>query len=469
MSLLEGKMKKITIHRHNYKRKKRNFLNHEVHYETHPDLASHTDLADHLQALDDDEDLRIEQDPIKIEMPHKTQRDVPADDGLEEAIKEKPVKKVKKRRKHIDKKVLKWAILLLSLLLLLLLLSLIPWSKLVAPKHDERQPVELTKVEKAIEKTKDSVVSVTNIQRAKDLLNDVGATREPEEVGIGSGVIYKLDDTYAYIITNEHVVKGAKTIEVTTTKNEKLIAKKLGGDAWSDIAVIRVPVGQSMNTMPLSKDKNLRLGQTTIAIGSPLGKTFAGSVSQGIISGTNRQVPVDLNGDGTYDWEMNVLQTDAAINPGNSGGALINDNGELIGINTLKITLQNVEGLGFAIPTDEALRIARLLEKDGNIKRPTLGVAAEDLHNLFLTAVQDEVNLPADVKNGVVLMEIEPNSPADASGLQTKDVVTQIDDTPIDSAVIFRKVLFYDKKKGDTITITYYRNGQKESVEVTLT
>lgn len=334
-----------------------------------------------------------------------------------------------------------------------------------APEKPKTVQETLTKTEKAIKITKDHVVSVVNLQKANNLLNE---SEVPEEVGIGSGVIYKVTDKAAFIVTNYHVIKDAETVQVTLSTNRKVKASVIGSDEWTDLAVIKIPKGQLSGQMKFADSDKIIVGQTAIAIGSPLSQTFAGSVSQGIISGLNRAVPVDMDGDGLYDWESNVIQTDAAVNPGNSGGALVNDRGELVGINAMKISLDNVEGISFAIPSNDVKKITAILETKHKIVRPELGVQVQDINNLQLDAVRQQLGIPADRTEGVIVMGVEGGSAAQAAGLQAQDIITKMDGKQLKSLVQFRKILYYDHQKGDTLTMTVLRQGKTEQLKAIL-
>ncbi|WP_233135140.1 trypsin-like peptidase domain-containing protein [Terribacillus sp. 7520-G] len=313
----------------------------------------------------------------------------------------------------------------------------------------------------AIQDASAAVVGVENLQQT-DLFS------ESEEAGSGSGVIYKKENGKAYIVTNNHVVDGATSLEVTLANGEKAKATLLGTDQISDLAVLEIDGANVDTVATFGTSDDLTVGQQAIAIGNPLGAEFAGSVTQGIISGLDRSVAVDSNNDGTEDWVTEVLQTDAAINPGNSGGALINANGEVIGINSMKIAQEEVEGIGFAIPIDAAKPIINQLEKSGKVERPYVGIGAVSLDQVPQVNAQQTLNLPEGVTQGVVLAQVVENSPAADAGLQQYDVITKIDDQDITSMVDLRSYLYSDKKIGDKVTVTYYRDGKKETTKLTL-
>lgn len=313
----------------------------------------------------------------------------------------------------------------------------------------------------AIQDASAAVVGVENLQQT-DLFS------ESEEAGSGSGVIYKKEDGKAYVVTNHHVVDGATSLEVTLSNGQKEKATLLGSDEISDLAVLEIDGTNVDQVATFGTSDDLTVGQQAIAIGNPLGAEFAGSVTQGIISGLDRSVAVDSNNDGTEDWVTEVLQTDAAINPGNSGGALINANGEIVGINSMKIAQEEVEGIGFAIPIDAAKPIINQLESTGKVERPYIGIGAVSLDQVPQVNAQETLNLPEDVTQGVVLAQVVESSPAADAGLQEYDVVTKIDDQDITSMVDLRSYLYSDKNIGDEVTVTYYRDGKKETTKLTL-
>lgn len=322
----------------------------------------------------------------------------------------------------------------------------------------------------AIQKAKQSVVSIINLQRMGEVVPGLQETpeSEPEEAGTGSGVIYKLTDDHAYIVTNNHVVEGATELQVNLENGDQLSGEIVGTDLWTDLAVVRVERGNIDDAIDFGNSDQLLVGETAIAIGSPLGQAFSGSVSRGIISGLDRSVPVDIDTDGNYDWEANVLQTDAAINPGNSGGALVDQNGDLIGINSMKISMPTVEGIGFAIPVNEVEQIVTQLEENGEVQRPYLGVLLQDLYTVPAEVLVSEMNLPDDVNSGVIISHVEEGTPADAAGLEALDVVVSLDGNEVENMMELRKYLYYEKEQGEEMQIEYYRDGQLQQTTATL-
>ncbi|MGN4424992.1 S1C family serine protease [Bacillus cereus group sp. MYBK30-1] len=315
-----------------------------------------------------------------------------------------------------------------------------------------------------IEGAKDVVVGVINMQQSVDPFA-MQPTGQEETAGTGSGVIYKKSGNKAYIVTNNHVVDGANKLAVKLSDGKQVDAKLVGKDPWLDLAVVEIDGSNVNKVASLGDSSKIRAGEKAIAIGNPLG--FDGSVTEGIISSKEREIPVDIDGDKRPDWQAQVIQTDAAINPGNSGGALFNQNGEVIGINSSKIAQQSVEGIGFAIPINIAKPVIESLEKDGVVKRPALGVGVVSLEDVQAYAV-NQLKVPKEVTNGVVLGKIYPISPAEKAGLEQYDIVVALDDQKVENSLQFRKYLYEKKKVGEKVDVTFYRNGQKMTKTATL-
>ncbi|WP_201716155.1 S1C family serine protease [Rossellomorea arthrocnemi] len=327
-----------------------------------------------------------------------------------------------------------------------------------------------TDVTKAVEKTGDSVVGITNIQ-SQSFWGQGGGQTQDQQAGTGSGVMYKKEGKTVYIVTNNHVVEGADQLEVTLADGTKVPAKLRGTDVWTDLAVIEID-GSKIKKDVIAEFGNsdeLKAGEPVIAIGNPLGLQFSGSVTQGVVSGVERTIPVDINQDGMEDWNAEVLQTDAAINPGNSGGALINISGQLVGINSMKIAQEAVEGIGLAIPINYAEPIIEDLEQYGEVKRPAMGVTLEDVNQISAYHQQETLKLPKDINYGVMIRQTVPNSPAAQAGLQELDVITELDGEKIENVIDLRKHLYNKKEVNDQMKVTFYRNGKKKEVTMKLT
>ncbi len=326
-----------------------------------------------------------------------------------------------------------------------------------------------TDITKVVAEVKNAVVSVINKQSTSrnSLSGTQQSSGELATASEGSGVIYKNADGYAYIVTNYHVIANSQELEVLLADGTRAKAEIVGSDQWTDLAVIRIANTNVSTVAEFANSDDVQVGQTAIAIGSPLGSEFATSVTQGIVSATNRSVATDVDGDGQEDWVVTAIQTDAAINPGNSGGALINSAGQVIGINSMKISKSSVEGMGFAIPSNEVVSIIKQLETDGKITRPALGISMVNLSSVNERVIE-QLNLPRDVKNGVVIAEVMAKGSAKAAGLQAYDVIVEMDGQKIEGIQNLRKVL-YSHKVGDKLEVTYYRNGQKQTTTISLT
>ncbi|MBB3868484.1 serine protease [Parageobacillus toebii NBRC 107807] len=318
-----------------------------------------------------------------------------------------------------------------------------------------------SQVTKAIDKVSDAVVGIVNIQEAN-------FWSQGGEAGTGSGVIYKKENGKAFIVTNHHVVENASELEVSLKDGTRVPAKLLGSDVLMDLAVLEIDAKHVKKVAEFGNSDTVKPGEPVIAIGNPLGLQFAGSVTQGIISGTNRTVEVDLDQDGTPDWNAEVLQTDAAINPGNSGGALVNIQGQVIGINSMKIAQEAVEGIGFAIPINTAIPVISDLEKYGQVRRPYMGVELRSLSDISSYHLQATLHLPKDVTEGVAVIQVVPMSPAAQAGLKQFDVIVALDDHKIRDVLDLRKYLYTKKSIGDTMKVTFYRDGKKHTVTIKL-
>ena len=325
--------------------------------------------------------------------------------------------------------------------------SSLPIKNAVAVKSDTT---------KAVDKALESVVGIYTYQ-GNQLFE--GTT----ETGAGSGVIYKKSGDYAYIVTNHHVVDGASQVEVQVSEGTRLQAKVVGSDELTDLAVLRIDGSKVNSVAELGDSSKLTLGEPAIAIGNPLG-FLEGSVTEGIVSSTNRTIPVDTNGDGQEDWQSEVIQTDASINPGNSGGALINIDGQVIGINSSKIAQDEGEGSGFAIPMNVAKPIIEDLEQDGKVDRPTLGVRIADLSQVNPVGRTETLKLPDSVQEGVVIIEVEGSSLAEKAGLKQYDVITKVNGDQISSDAELRRSIY--ESNGKKMSITYYRNGKEQTTTV---
>ena len=319
-------------------------------------------------------------------------------------------------------------------------------------------------------------ISENSIADAVDKIYDatvvVRTSKNGTTVSTGTGFVYKVDGSTAYVMTNNHVVSGGDSAKVIFSDGTSADTKILGGDTYADIAVLTVSSSSIKQVATIGNTENLRLGDTTFAVGAPLGDTYSGTVTKGILSGKDRLVEVSFSGT-TSDYYMKVIQTDAALNPGNSGGPLCNINGEVIGVNSLKLTQEqtstssySVEGMGFAIPIEDALSYAELIENGGMVKRPYVGISMLDITNSYYLW-QAGVTLPNGVTEGVAVIEVVSSSPAAKAGLQKGDIITKLNDEKVSSVAKLRYEL-YKHSPGDKIDITYNRDGKEYTTQITL-
>ena len=323
----------------------------------------------------------------------------------------------------------------------------------------------------AVDKVKDAVVSVitysANSQNSLFGSTDTDTDTNTEQVSSeGSGVIYKKEGNFAYLVTNTHVINGAKKVDIRLADGTKVPGEIVGSDTYSDIAVVKIAADKVTTVAEFGDSDQLTVGETAIAIGSPLGSEYANTVTQGIVSSLNRNV--SLKSEDGQAISTKAIQTDTAINPGNSGGPLINIQGQVIGITSSKIATNggtSVEGLGFAIPSNDAINIINQLEKNGKVTRPALGIQMVNLSNLSSTDLQ-RLNVPSSVTSGVVVRSVITSMPANGH-LQQYDVITKVDDKAISSTTELQSAL-YSHSIGDSMTITYYRNGKEETTTIKL-
>lgn len=376
----------------------------------------------------------------------------------------------------------KWGQLLLVILISFFSGVLGSFTTLQLSQKQNTSPTNTTTVSKtavknensttqAVDKVKDAVVSVitysANSQNSLFGSAETDTDTNTEQVSSeGSGVIYKKEGNFAYLVTNTHVISGAKKVDIRLADGTKVPGEIVGSDTYSDIAVVKIAADKVTTVAEFGDSDQLTVGETAIAIGSPLGSEYANTVTQGIVSSLNRNV--SLKSEDGQAISTKAIQTDTAINPGNSGGPLINIQGQVIGITSSKIATNggtSVEGLGFAIPSNDAINIINQLEKNGKVTRPALGIQMVNLSNLSSTDLQ-RLNVPSSVTAGVVVRSVITSMPANGH-LQQYDVITKVDDKAISSTTELQSAL-YSHTIGDSMTITYYRNGKEETTTIKL-
>ena len=340
---------------------------------------------------------------------------------------------------------------------------------------------ETNQATKAFNKVKNAVVSVEAYSSSDNSLDSLfgnfggGKSAKETSESEGSGVIYKKSGNTAFIVTNNHVIAGSNKVEVLMSNGKKLPATVVGHDAISDLAVLKINAQDVTEVASFGNSDDIQVGQTALAIGSPLGSEYATSLTEGIISAKKRTIDV-TNSQGVTTGQETVIQTDAAINPGNSGGPLINLAGQVIGINSMKLSSTgtgsgsstSVEGMGFAIPSNEVVSIINQLVANGKVIRPALGISLIDLNNIPEEQQQSVLKLPSSVTGGIVVAKINDNSPLKGSGIQKGDVIVSLGGKKVTGLASLREAL-YAHKLGSTVEIGYYHNGQEKTTKVRLT
>lgn len=336
-------------------------------------------------------------------------------------------------------------------------IKLMPGTTIVN-KLEKEVTVNEQGIADAVEKVYDSVVVVENLKGG-----ELQAT--------GTGFIFKKSDNKYYVMTNYHVINGASSVKIQLTNNKELNVEVLGGDSYSDIAILAFESKDDYSIAEIGSSTDARVGDTTFAVGAPVDSTtYSWSVTRGIVSGKDRMVKVTTSSQTTSsDYIMKVLQTDAAINSGNSGGPLCNSNGQVIGITNMKLvsnSTSNIEGMGFAIPIEDAIDFANKIINGEDITRPTLGVSMLDISSTGLAYYN--ISVPDNVTNGVVIMSVSKNSAAEEGGLKKGDVILEIDNVKVTSSALLKYEL-YRHNIGDEITLKINRNGFEKTLKIKLT
>lgn len=309
-------------------------------------------------------------------------------------------------------------------------------------------------IAEAVNKLYDAVVVVKTYQK-KELYST------------GTGFVYEVDGNTAHILTNNHVIESGDEVYVQFTDGNSVKVDIVGSDKYADIAVLSMEANDSVKVASIGSSEEARIGDTVFAVGAPLdASTYSGTVTRGIVSGKNRLVSVSLSSSNTSDWVMSVLQTDAAINSGNSGGPLSNGNGEVIGITSLKLVNDGVEGMGFAIPIETAMEYALKIVKGEAIQRPYLGVQMLNLSDARYAMYPRLENL--SISQGVYISKVENGSPAASAGIQNGDIIIKMDGEEVPSLAYLRYLL-YQHDIGDEIDAVVYRNGKEQNVKIKLT
>ncbi len=315
--------------------------------------------------------------------------------------------------------------------------------------------------------TDDVTINEKGISDSVDKIYDavlfVETYNNDQAISTGTGFVYKTEGEYAYVLTNHHVIEGGNKVTLINSDDIEIEGEILGSDQYLDLAVIKIPAENIKRIAELGSSEDTKLGDTVFTVGSPLGYEYRGTVTSGRLSGKDRLVQV---GSDANEWIMKVLQTDAPINPGNSGGPLVNVDGEVIGIISLKLVQEEVEGMGFAIPMELAEQYIPTLENGETIERPMLGIQLANLEDTSLL-YSEGIIVDQELTDGVVVVSIVENSGAASSDLQKGDVITKIGEEVVEDAANLRYEL-YLYNVGDTIDVTYIRDDKELTTKVTL-
>lgn len=326
-----------------------------------------------------------------------------------------------------------------------------------------------SKISDMVEDLSPAIVGITNLQAQSNSSlfgSSSSDSSEDTESGSGSGVIFKKENGKAYTITNNHVVEGASSLKVSLYDGTEVTAKLVGSDSLTDLAVLQISDDHVTKVANFGDSSDLRTGETVIAIGDPLGKDLSRTVTQGIVSGVDRTVSMSTSAGET---SINVIQTDAAINPGNSGGPLLNTDGKIVGINSMKISEDDVEGIGFAIPSNDVKPIAEELLSKGQIERPYIGVSMLDLEQVPQNYQEGTLGLfGSQLNKGVYIREVASGSPAEKAGLKAEDIIIGLKGKEIDTGSELRNILYKDAKIGDTVEVKILRNGKEMTKKIKL-
>ena len=329
-----------------------------------------------------------------------------------------------------------------------------PGAAVVANSASDTADKKVLSTPEIVDKVGPAVVGIINkatLTNYGNIFGFYGNQQQQQEVeqSSGSGVVISSD---GYIVTNNHVVEGANELVVILNTGDEYSAKLVGRDSNTDLAIIKIEATDLVYAK-MGDSSTLRVGDTAIAIGNPLGQEFAGTTTQGIISGLNRNVTIDNK-------QLTLIQTDAAINPGNSGGALVNTYGELIGINTAKISSSTLEGLGFSIPIDEAKPVIKDLIDNGYVTgRPVIGIGGR--------AVTQQDAEAYNLKVGVYVSSITPNSPAYMAGIKIGDIIVECNGEKVETVEDINNIK-NQFAPGDKLALKVYRQGSYKDITLIL-
>ena len=369
-------------------------------------------------------------------------------------------KKINNKRKNTNGK---FSVVLMIVVAFLLGVGIMYFYNINNPNVvTKKRTVSETKVtEEAME---DAIDKVYNAVICIEVLDQNGDT-----VSSGTGFVFEKDNKYGYVLTNAHVVSSGGTVQGVLSNNDTVSLTVLGTDSYTDLAVLAMDKDKVLQTASIGTSANTKVGNTVFTVGSPMGATYAGTVTKGILSGKDRLIETSTssnNGLSTESYIVKVLQTDAAISPGNSGGPLVNLAGDVIGITSLKLVDSSVEGMGFAIPIEDAMNYVDTLKKGEKIKRPLMGVQILDLTNSY-TLYRYGITVDSSIKSGIILVKVSSGDPASNAGLKDGDIITKINGNKVKTVSEFKYEL-YKYSVGDTVEVTYIRDKKENTVKVKL-
>ncbi|GGG88065.1 serine protease [Staphylococcus pragensis] len=361
---------------------------------------------------------------------------------------------------------IKIVIAIIILLLILVLNSIFSHSKhnqnINQSENNDKKYTTTMKI------ANNAVKSVVTVESNTPKNTSVQKTNTNSDNELGSGVVYKTVGDTIFILTNTHIIDQSDDIKITYDDNKTVQAKVVGKDKWSDVAVLKVKLKDgNIKPLHIGNSNHLVVGESIIVIGNPLGNDFKNTVSKGIISGINRLVPVDFDKDNNNDELIKAFQIDAPVNLGNSGGPVINKTGDLIGIVSLKINMPSIEGMGFAIPINEAQSIANELEKNGKIEYPNTGIAIENVKDMN-SYERKMIKLPNEINQGIVVKNLKDGGLGEKSGLKTGDVIVELDSKTLKNNLQYRQILFEHRQDLKTLSAKIFREGKSQKIKIKL-
>ncbi|WP_256962202.1 trypsin-like peptidase domain-containing protein [Staphylococcus argenteus] len=358
-------------------------------------------------------------------------------------------------------------IILIGIIILIIILNAIFNNVNKNDRMNDSSDIDAQKYTNTMKNANNTVKSVVTVENETSKDSSLPKDKASQDE-VGSGVVYKKSGDTLYIVTNAHVVGNKENQKITFANNKSVVGKVLGKDKWSDLAVVKATSSDSsVKEIAIGDSNNLVLGEPILVVGNPLGIDFKGTVTEGIISGLNRNVPIDFDKDNKYDMLMKAFQVDASVNPGNSGGAVVNREGKLIGVVAAKISMQNVENMAFAIPVNEVQKITKDLEQKGKIDYPDVGVKMKNIANLN-SYERQATKLPGSIKNGVVVDQVDNKGLAEQSGLKRGDVIVEVDGKLLEDDLRFRQIIFSHKDDLKSVTAKIYRDGKEKDINIKL-